>query len=160
VALDIEPVAAEGEAFHFVRLRDATGEGPESPAFAGADIDAVGVRAGEARRMTIPDRVLFDFDDDRLTTPAALDGALAEIARRPGARVTVEGHTDELGSAAYNQRLSERRAEAVVEYLIGRGVARERLVVRGLGESRPVASGHDEVSRRSNRRVELVIEGR
>ena len=160
MAIDIAPVTKEGEAFHYVRLHDAAGEGPESPAFPGADVDAVGVRAGQVRRVAIPGRVLFDFDDDRLTTTEALDGVLAEIAQRPGSRVTVEGHTDEIGTADYNQRLSERRAEAVAAFLVEHGVARERLVIRGFGAQRPLVMGRDEGRRKQNRRVEIVIDGR
>jgi outer membrane protein OmpA-like peptidoglycan-associated protein len=160
-AVDIAPWVKEGESFHFVRIRDVASEGPASPAFAGADIDAVGVRAGEVRRVALPSQVLFDFDDDRLgsAAPAALDPVAAAIAQRPGARVSVEGHTDEIGTSTYNQRLSERRAEAVAAYLVSKGVARDKLSVQGFGASRPLSAGDDDESRRKNRRVEIVIRG-
>jgi len=172
MAIDVAPAVREGEAFHLVRLRDVRGEGPpaydaahngaiESEAFAGVDIDAVGVRAGEIRRIVVASPVLFGFDEDRLTSdaPAALDEALREIAMRPGATVSIEGHTDEVGTREYNQGLSERRAQAVARYLASRGVARARLAVRGFGADRPVMRGSDEDSRRRNRRVEIVIRG-
>lgn len=173
MAIDVAPVVREGEAFHLVRLRDVPGEGPpaydaahngqiESEDFAGVDIDAIGVRAGEIRRIVVAAPVLFGFDQDALTkdAPAALDEVLREIALRPGATVSIEGHTDEVGTREYNQGLSERRAEAVARYLATRGFARARLEVHGFGAERPVASGVDEESRRQNRRVEIVIHGR
>jgi outer membrane protein OmpA-like peptidoglycan-associated protein len=172
MAIDVAPVVREGEAFHLVRVRDVRGEGPpaydaehtgeiENPSFAGVDIDAVGVRAGEIRRLVVAAPVLFGFDEDKLSddAPAALDEVLREIAVRPGATISIEGHTDEVGTREYNQGLSERRAQAVARYLASRGVARGRLAVRGFGADRPVTQGLDEESRRRNRRVEIVIRG-
>ena len=74
--------------------------------------------------------------------------------------MTVDGHTDDQGADAYNQRLSERRAEAVAVYLSARGVERARITARGFGESRPVGLNDSEIGRRKNRRVEIVIRGR
>jgi outer membrane protein OmpA-like peptidoglycan-associated protein len=160
-AIDLAPWVHEGEAFHFVRLHDVPRQGVASPGFPGADIDAVGVRAGATHRLALPSQVLFDFDEDQLSgsAPGALDQVLSAIGERPNARVTIEGHTDDVGTADYNQRLSERRAEAVAAYLSKRGVARERLTVRGFGASRPVAPNDGEDHRRENRRVEIVIDG-
>jgi outer membrane protein OmpA-like peptidoglycan-associated protein len=160
-AVDIAPWVHEGEAFHYVRLHDVPLQGVASPGFPGADIDAVGVRAGELRRVAVPSEVLFDFDDDQLRggSPSALDAVLTAIAERPNARVTVEGHTDEVGTPDYNQRLSERRAQAVSAYFVVKGVDRARLTVRGFGALRPVAPNDTEEHRRQNRRVEIVIDG-
>ncbi len=164
-AIDIGPFVHEGEAFHFVRLRDVAGQGAESAGFPGADIDAVAVRAGSVARVSIPSAVLFAFDDDTLAegsqdAAAALDAVLAAVRARPGARVIVEGHTDDVGAAAYNQGLSERRAAAVAAYLAGRGVVRSRLTVRGLGALRPAVPNDGEAHRAQNRRVEIVVDGR
>ncbi|HLS83036.1 MAG TPA: OmpA family protein, partial [Arenimonas sp.] len=71
--------------------------------------------------------------------------------------IEVAGHTDSVGSDAYNQKLSERRAQAVADYLISRGVSGTRLMVIGAGESHPVASNETEAGRAENRRVELTI---
>jgi outer membrane protein OmpA-like peptidoglycan-associated protein len=161
-AVDLAPWVHEGEAFHYVRLHDVPQQGVASPGFPGADIDAVGVRAGAVRRVALPSQVLFDFDDDQLSgsAPGALDQVLIAIRERPNARVTVEGHTDDVGTAEYNQRLSERRAEAVAAYLARGGIAREQLTVRGFGALRPVAPNDGEDNRRKNRRVEIVIDAR
>jgi outer membrane protein OmpA-like peptidoglycan-associated protein len=67
------------------------------------------------------------------------------------------GHTDQLGSAAYNQALSERRANAAATYLMSQGVGGTRIATRGLGETEPVASNETEAGRQANRRVEVAI---
>ncbi len=71
----------------------------------------------------------------------------------------IEGHTDAKGSDAYNRRLSQERAKAVVRHLIGRyGVPRSNLQAVGQGKSRPVASNESDDGRRLNRRVEVVLD--
>jgi len=103
--------------------------------------------------------VHFDFNKAAVRADArpVLDEAASILAARPAVRVAVEGHTDGLGSDAYNQRLSERRARAVLEYLVHAGVARERLEAQGFGESHPVADNATEDGRARNRRVELRV---
>ena len=71
-------------------------------------------------------------------------------------KVEVAGHTDSVGTEEYNMGLSLRRAEAVRQYLVGKGIAADRLIVRGYGESRPVADNATAEGRFQNRRVELV----
>jgi outer membrane protein OmpA-like peptidoglycan-associated protein len=71
--------------------------------------------------------------------------------------VTIEGHTDSVGSDATNQVLSEKRAAAVRDYLVSRGIATDRMTVTGLGETTPVATNDTAAGRQQNRRVELII---
>jgi len=71
--------------------------------------------------------------------------------------VAVEGHTDSVGTDAYNQRLSQRRAASVREYLVAHGVSASRLSVAGFGEAKPVASNTTADGRAQNRRVELRV---
>lgn len=107
--------------------------------------------------------VNFEFDQSRLTANAQriLDGVGDSLIKAPGISIELGGHTDSLGSDEYNQRLSERRAAAVRQYLAGKGVERGRMTSRGYGESAPLADNGDEPGRESNRRVELkVTEGR
>ncbi|APR86632.1 Flagellar motor rotation protein MotB [Minicystis rosea] len=160
-AIDIGPYVQTGDVFHYVRLRDIPWKGTESDAWPGADIDAVAVVAG-AQRVSVPSEVLFALDSDTLAPSAAgeLDRVIAAIRARPGARVTVEGHTDDQGDDAYNQALSERRARAVADHLIEKGIARDRIRARGLGETRPVAPNDVPEGRKKNRRVEIVIDDR
>jgi OOP family OmpA-OmpF porin len=105
--------------------------------------------------------VNFDFDKSNIRADAApiLDEAAATLKDEKDAVVSVEGHTDAVGSDAYNQRLSERRARAVAAYLAGHGIARSRLSTTGFGESKPVATNETADGRAENRRVELRVSG-
>ncbi|MNY77910.1 Outer membrane porin F precursor [compost metagenome] len=70
----------------------------------------------------------------------------------------MDGHTDSVGSDAYNQGLSERRAASVVDYLIGQGVAAEKLSSQGFGESKPIEDNGTDAGRAQNRRVEIHVD--
>jgi outer membrane protein OmpA-like peptidoglycan-associated protein len=111
-----------------------------------------------ASEVTLADRATFDFDSARLQSAAesTLDEVLAAIqdGELVGA-IQVGGHTCNIGTERYNQRLSERRAQAVVDYLISRGVAPDQIVARGYGELEPRFSNDSEESRARNRRVEI-----
>lgn len=100
---------------------------------------------------------LFDSDSATIRPESreALERAADLLRRVPTLRGVVEGHTDSTGSAAHNQRLSERRAAAVSEYLVGRGIDPSRVPARGLGESDPIADNHTAEGRALNRRVVL-----
>jgi outer membrane protein OmpA-like peptidoglycan-associated protein len=160
-AVDIGPYVKPGDVFHYVRLRDVPFQGAESDAWPGADIDAVAV-LGSSKRVSLPSEVLFAFDRDTLADGASgeLDKVVAAIRRQPKARVTIEGHTDDVGADEYNLALSERRAAAVADYLAGKGVGRDRMTSRGYGKSRPVKANDGDEGRRKNRRVEIVIQER
>lgn len=111
-------------------------------------------------RVELPADVLFDFDKADIRSDAAQ--ALAQLATLirayPSGSATLEGHTDSKGNDAYNQRLSERRAESVKRWLVEReGIAADRLTSQGWGERKPVAGNEDDVGRQRNRRVEVVI---
>jgi outer membrane protein OmpA-like peptidoglycan-associated protein len=103
--------------------------------------------------------VNFDFDSAEIRPDSRpiLEQAVTLLNENRDVLVIVEGHTDAIGSEAYNQALSIRRAEAVYRYLVNHGVAPERLHVEGYGETRPVASNDTETGRAQNRRVELRV---
>jgi outer membrane protein OmpA-like peptidoglycan-associated protein len=103
--------------------------------------------------------VNFDFDKSSIRPDAAviLDEAVVALGSS-SAPVMVEGHTDWVGSDAYNQGLSERRAESVRRYLSEHGVDESRLSTAGYGESRPIASNETREGRALNRRVELLVQ--
>ncbi|MBB4935375.1 outer membrane protein OmpA-like peptidoglycan-associated protein [Lipingzhangella halophila] len=111
--------------------------------------------------VTLPDRVLFDTDEDTVRSDAegTLDDLAEAIVFFDDAPVIVAGHTDSDGAKSYNQDLSERRAESVADYLDGAGVPEGSITSEGHGETDPVASNDDEDGRAENRRVEVVIEG-
>ena len=103
--------------------------------------------------------VHFDFDKATLKpeAKAVLDEAAALLAKHERVVVEVAGHTDSTGAEAYNQKLSERRATAVQDYLVSKGVRASRLTAKGYGESMPVASNDTKAGRAENRRVELIV---
>jgi outer membrane protein OmpA-like peptidoglycan-associated protein len=104
--------------------------------------------------------VNFDFDKSNIRPDAAviLDEAVRILGTGGGSSVIIEGHTDWIGTDAYNQGLSERRANSVMEYLADHGVAASRLSTAGFGESRPIASNQTREGRALNRRVELHVQ--
>ena len=105
------------------------------------------------------DGVHFDFDKATLKpeAKAVLNEAAALLAKHERVVVEVAGHTDSTGPEAYNQKLSERRAMAVQDYLVEKGVRASRLSAKGYGESMPVASNDTKEGRAENRRVELIV---
>ena len=112
--------------------------------------------------------VLFAFDSDALSPQARREiERMAFVLNHPQAaarRITLEGHTDAIGTEAYNLDLSRRRAAAVAQELVARGVQRDRLTAEGFGKQRPVApntlaDGKDNPAGRAlNRRVEAVVQ--
>jgi outer membrane protein OmpA-like peptidoglycan-associated protein len=101
--------------------------------------------------------VKFDHDKSELGPNAGsiLDETVTALQRCPEKRVRLDAYTDSAGSDAYNQTLSQRRADSVRAYLVQHGVAAARIDARGLGESNPVASNDTAEGRAQNRRVEL-----
>lgn len=111
-------------------------------------------------KLGIPSEVSFDFDSAALK-PAfypTLDKVAGLLQQYDQTVVHVIGHTDSTGADAYNQQLSQRRAESVVQYLGARGVAYQRLRPEGRGESQPRASNATELGRQQNRRVDMIIQ--
>ncbi len=111
-------------------------------------------------RILISERIYFDYDRDtiRSVSMPMLDQVAQTIRDLPAAlRIRVDGYTDNQGVAAYNLDLSYRRARAVVEYLVGRGVPRNRLEYRGYGVENPVAPNDGPEGQALNRRVEFTI---
>jgi outer membrane protein OmpA-like peptidoglycan-associated protein len=101
----------------------------------------------------------FDFDKATLKPEAMskLDEAVRIMNDHPGIRINVEGHTDSMGSDAYNQKLSDQRSASVVSYLLTKGIVADRMKATGFGESRPVASNDTADGRAQNRRVDLIV---
>lgn len=128
-------------------------------------IDELRRRGADVRRtdrgvvVNLPD-VLFDFNSAKLTDDARR--ASAEIAsvvsQYPNRNISVEGHTDSVGTIEYNKRLSEDRARSVADELAYQGVPKRRISTYGYGESDPIASNRSDLGRQRNRRVEVIIE--
>ena len=101
----------------------------------------------------------FESNQAKLTAPSkqTLDEVAAGFKAQPGMSVEIQGHTDSKGSAAYNLKLSQHRAEAVREYLVGQGVSASMLSARGYGMEKPIASNDTDAGRAQNRRVEFNV---
>ena len=104
--------------------------------------------------------ILFDFNSAALRAQSrdTLNELASNFSKYPENRIAVEGHTDSVGSDAYNQRLSEQRAATVADYLIDRGVPSANVIVYGYGEMRPKSSNDTAEGRQLNRRVEIHIQ--
>jgi len=114
-----------------------------------------------AEKVTLAADVLFDFDKSILKTEGKnkLDDLATKVKAINLEVVIAIGHTDSIGSDAYNQKLSVRRAESVKAYLVSKGVEPNRIYTEGKGEKQPVASNKTKDGRQKNRRVEIEVIG-
>ncbi|SEM74031.1 OmpA family protein [Palleronia pelagia] len=125
--------------------------------FANGEIDVI--NTGNELIVRMPQDILFATDSASVapTLQSDLRVLAASLNRYPQSLVEVQGHTDNTGSAAYNQDLSERRAQAVTSILLQNGVASGRLTSVGYGFSQPIASNATPEGRAQNRRVQIII---
>lgn len=125
---------------------------PGTPAGTVVDTD------GCSQKIASLSGVHFAFDSATLTSEAKsiLDAAAETIKSRAGKSFTIEGHTDSYGPEAYNQSLSEKRANAVKDYLVSKGVDASSLNAVGKGESTPISSNDTRSGRAENRRVDIL----
>jgi len=128
-----------------------------------ADLKKIAEVKQEQRGMviTLSGSVLFASNESTLL-PAAMvklnEIADALIKGNPDSNITVEGHTDSQGQRQYNVELGEKRAKAVRDQLVSRGVAADRIKAIGIGPDRPVADNKSAEGRANNRRVEIIVE--
>ncbi|MBS0350467.1 MAG: OmpA family protein [Proteobacteria bacterium] len=109
--------------------------------------------------LIMPGDITFAFNSTEIKANfySTLNSVAIVLRKYNQTIVHVDGFTDNVGESSYNQRLSERRAEAVAQYLMGQGVHPNRFAVRGFGDRRPVASNSTPSGRAMNRRVEITI---
>jgi len=116
-------------------------------------------RVGEGIQVTFDSGLLFEFDSDVVTTTARAN--LRQLARSldqyPNTDLLIVGHTDDVGSDDYNQRLSERRSMSAARFLVSEGVDGARVQTQGRGETEPVQGNDTDAGRAANRRVEVAI---
>lgn len=124
---------------------------------AGSGVDVV--RQGDNITLNMPSNITFGFNSAALNPSfnGVLDNVVSTLREYDQTIVEVAGHTDSVGTDSYNQGLSEQRAASVGNYLMSRGLNRERFITVGAGESRPVASNDGEAGRAQNRRVEITL---
>jgi len=116
-------------------------------------------RDGDNIHLNMPGDITFGFDSDKLDPDFhdVLNSVGLVLKEFDKTIVEVAGHTDSTGAASYNQRLSERRAQAVSRFLLSDGLKEERVLVVGYGEDQPIADNATEKGRAANRRVELTL---
>lgn len=121
------------------------------------DIDVI--NTGSELIVRMPNGILFDIDraDLRPQVRSDLNVLAGNLLRYPNSTIFIVGHTDNTGSAAHNQRLSERRAQSVSSVIVAGGVAPARIVATGRGEDQPIASNLTPEGRQQNRRVDITI---
>lgn len=138
-----------------------------------AEVEALRVRLLERFNRVLPTTdtprglilnmgdLLFDTGKSDLRPEGREDLAKLSgiVLNYPSLRLTIEGHTDNSGSAEFNQTLSEQRANAVRNYLVGQGLDAGSLTAQGLGEHNPVADNNTAEGRQKNRRVEIIVSG-
>ena len=119
------------------------------------DTDGKAAEINEFLRNT----TLFEFDSYEITEEAkfGLDKVVDWLKKYPKVTAKVDGHTDNIGTAAYNQKLSENRAKAIVDYLVKKGIAANRLSYEGHGFNQPAADNKTWFGRHQNRRIEITF---
>lgn len=113
----------------------------------------------EAGKSITLNNIFYDFDKATLRNESVseLNRLVALMNENPTLKIELSSHTDNKGTDEYNNSLSQRRAQAVVDYLIGKNIAKDRLVAKGYGESKPVATNDTEDGRQLNRRSEFKV---
>ncbi len=116
-------------------------------------------RVGEGIKITFDSGILFGFDSAELQPEAKsnIESLVRVLQKYPDTNILIEGDTDNVGAAEYNQKLSDRRAQAVADYQKSLGIPASRISTVGLGETNPVASNDTDEGRRLNRRVEIAV---
>ncbi|MBL0141276.1 MAG: OmpA family protein [Betaproteobacteria bacterium] len=136
---------------------------PSAPAKPSSPTSPAGKPAPASVKQTIVIQAdaLFDFDKSvvRPDGKKSIDEALAKLAGVDVEMVIATGHTDNVGTDAYNQKLSERRAAAVKGYLVSKGIPASKITTLGKGESQPVATNKTKEGRQKNRRVDIEFKG-
>jgi outer membrane protein OmpA-like peptidoglycan-associated protein len=113
----------------------------------------------EVGKTVIIDNIYFNFDKTSLKEASfpELDRLNDLMIQNPGIKIEIQGHTDSKGSDDYNLTLSDGRAQSVMQYLLDKGIANDRMKAKGLGETAPISSNDTEEGRAKNRRVEFTI---
>jgi OOP family OmpA-OmpF porin len=156
VFLEKAPVKVKAPVKAPVVIGDSDGDGvpdnldkcPKTPK--GATVDRRGCWVYETS-------VLFGFDSSKIRSKEdpMLNEAVAILKKNPQLRIEIEGHTDSVGPEAYNQKLSENRAKAIMDYFVNHGVSADQMTMKGYGETKPAFPNDTKENRAKNRRVEL-----
>jgi outer membrane protein OmpA-like peptidoglycan-associated protein len=155
--------AAAEAAGNLAAEQQARMDAEKRAADAQAELAAVAMLKEEARGLVITLSGSVVFASNQTTILPAAQSRLNQVAEAlmstdEHRNLTVEGHTDSIGSDAYNMQLSQRRADSVRSYLISRGYQADMIEARGIGEVRPIADNSSPEGRSNNRRVEIIVQ--
>lgn len=122
------------------------------------NVELIPIEVGERVKL---ENIFFGFDSYKLQERSFSELGTIEhfLKENPGVTITIEGHTDNEGTSAYNKNLSQSRAKSVYDYLVEKGISKERLSYNGFGDSQPIATNDTEEGRALNRRTEVKITG-
>lgn len=117
------------------------------------------ISALDTSTQNVIENLLFKTDSFKIdpTSFSYLDDLAVNLQNSPSANLKIEGHTDNTGSAEYNQTLSENRANEVKKYLVNKNISSNRIIAKGFGETRPITTNDTKEGRSTNRRVEFII---
>lgn len=117
-------------------------------------------RVGDSINLIMPGNITFDTNQSNISSSffSTLSSVGLVLEEFNKTYVAIEGHTDNVGDASYNAKLSQQRAISVADYLVSQGVASNRIKAVGYGESRPVSSNNTAAGRKENRRVEIKLQ--
>ncbi|MDI1354988.1 MAG: OmpA family protein [bacterium] len=158
--VDIGDSTLPGDLFTYIKLVDAgTSLSRNDRMWPGADIDAVAA-IGSAKQISLNALYLFDTNKFVLKplSKSGLDSIVSELITNPGFDLVINGHTDSIGSAPFNQRLSLDRAEAIKKYILSKlPEYKSRIAVHGYSDDQPIESNSTAEGREKNRRVEVFF---
>ncbi|MEK6202101.1 MAG: OmpA family protein [Desulfobulbaceae bacterium] len=155
----IYTVGQHDQATAIYTLRQGGSHEPLQTSRSGDDKAGPEKQAADLPIVIVASDILFEFDKWVIKDDFSheLNQWVDYFQSNPQVTAEIYGHTDSTGPSAYNQKLSEKRAQAVLNYLVEKGVATERLTARGFGESKPIAPNNTSEGRQKNRRVELNL---
>jgi len=157
--IDLTSAANSGEMSENIQMQsldDLLGDDLEMTGNTGLLYDAFSLQAKRKIKMN---NLFFEYNKWDLLPISfpELDRIVYFLNNYPIQKIEIAGHTDSIGRDAYNEKLSKKRADAVVKYFVSKGIKKEMFVAVGYGKTQPVESNETEEGRRKNRRVELVI---
>ena len=120
------------------------------------NLELIPIVIGETIRLN---NIFFDYNKSDLRDESypELNRVVKLLFENPNININIQGHTDNIGDAKYNQTLSENRAKAVADYIISKNVGKDRITFQGYGSEKPLTSNDTEEGRQLNRRVEFII---
>ncbi|HLG35338.1 MAG TPA: OmpA family protein [Bacteroidia bacterium] len=151
-------VSREGYLFYSENFSLAVADTIKAPAPFRLDVGLHPIKVGQS---TVLKNIFYETASAELKSDSKteLERIAIFLNANPGVKIEISGHTDNVGDKIYNQKLSEKRAQSVYDYLVANGIAADRITFKGYGDTKPVASNDSEEGRKQNRRTEMAVAG-